>query len=201
LILIAIGTKTTGAILGDIRKRLAKASKLIKEYNDKVKELPPDTRRPQSIDSNGLNTLLLADSALWDLDRFQCNDKWALHPPTRTAISSLANISRAQEEVSLLVSESLRFLNWNICRLDNIERILRHIEEQSIVSAELLIMGSKSAKALESAVGMDTAISRLCNLQSNEDELLDDSAIRLGYPRLAIVHLNELLGEDYLTLC
>jgi len=94
-----------GHLRAEIIKRCDKAKTLIKQYNKNVAELPESPHNPPPLDFEYLTDLLLANSDLWELDRFGCNEKWATDPSTRQAIAHLNLYDRAKEELGILSSE------------------------------------------------------------------------------------------------
>jgi hypothetical protein len=122
--------------------------KLIKMYNDKVKEHPPSERRPPILNFERVTDLLLTDSDLWDLDRFQCNEPWANDSRTRKMISTVLLRERAQEELSLLMAEYVRLIRSHIDDLNKIETVLRFVAPRSSVERLLLKRGADAETSL-----------------------------------------------------
>lgn len=122
---------------------------MIEEYNNKVKQLSPDHRNPSPFPEDmSLNDLLLADSALWELDRLNSNDKWAYDPITRNAIASLYDSMRLKEEIDILCSQCQRCINWHCENLDDVENALKFVPENCRVQQLLLQHGQVSAEVL-----------------------------------------------------
>jgi hypothetical protein len=78
-----------------------------------VAELPEDPHNPPPLDLEYLTNYLLADSDLWELGRFGCDEKWATDPETRRAIAFLHLYDRANEELDILSSECQRYVHWH----------------------------------------------------------------------------------------
>jgi len=152
-----------GQLERDVRERSGKVKDLIKEYNKKILKLPKDMpNKPSPLPTN-FKALLLADSELWELDRFGCNEKWARDPKTRHAISWLHNSKRATEEVSNLVSECLRYINWHQEQLNTIKGIIESIPSGSPFHLKLLERGNTSAHCLHNIQRINNQLENLSN--------------------------------------
>ena len=71
-----------------------------------------------------LDELLLRDSVLWELDRYSCTDKWARDRNMQNAFNHMYNIVRAKEEVTILLTQSQRHINWFIAEIRNVTKAL-----------------------------------------------------------------------------
>lgn len=114
-----LGTHDAGKIKKTIITRTKKVVSLIKEYNQRLEQLPDYDLRSISTDKD-LDELLLHDSALWDLDRYSCTDRWALDRLMQHAFKHLYDVARAKEEVIILLAQGQRHVNWyiaDICKV------------------------------------------------------------------------------------
>jgi len=71
-----------------------------------------------------LDELLLNDSALWDLDRYSCTDRWARDRLMQNAFRHMYDVARTKEEVIILLIQSQRHVNWYIEDIYNITKAL-----------------------------------------------------------------------------
>jgi hypothetical protein len=119
----SLGTQDVGAIKKEISARTKKVGLLIKEYNKRLEQLPDYDLRPIPTDKN-LDELLLNDSALWDLDRYSCTDRWARDRLMQNAFKHMYDVARTKEEVIILLTQSQRHVNWYIADVRNITKAL-----------------------------------------------------------------------------
>ena len=132
-----------------INTRYKDVRKDVVEYNKKIAALPENPRNPRQLNEDDLNDLLLSDSDIRELNRFHCNELWATDPRMRQAISSLALLDRAEEELQLLAHECLRFIFWNVNQLKSVERALTLVSKPLSVADHLVQQGLSSQRALE----------------------------------------------------
>jgi len=145
------------SIRKDIGTRMKTVETLIKTYNKKVLSYPPSEHRPPILNFKKVTNLLLADSNLWDLDCFQCNEKWAKDPKTRKMISTLLLRRPAQEELGLLTAEYTRLIRNHIDDLNKIEAALLFVASGSLVERVLLKRGTDAATSLQISQDLCTA--------------------------------------------
>jgi hypothetical protein len=67
---------------------------------------------------------LLNDSALWDLDRYSCTDRWARDRLMQHAFKHLYDVTRAKEEVIILLAQGQRHVNWYIADIRKVTMAL-----------------------------------------------------------------------------
>lgn len=97
---------------------------MIKEYNQRLEQFPDYDLRPISTDKD-LDELLLNDSALWDLDRYSCTDRWARDRLMQHAFKHLYDVTRAKEEVIILLAQGQRHVNWYIADIRKVTMALQ----------------------------------------------------------------------------
>ena len=125
-----LGTQDAGAIKKEISARTKKVGSLIKEYNKSLEQLPEYNLQPIPTDKN-LDELLLNDSALWELDRLSCTDRWARDRLMQNAFKHMYDVFRAKEEVIILLSQSQRHINWYITKIRNITKALGELNTKN----------------------------------------------------------------------
>jgi hypothetical protein len=119
-----LGTHDAGKIKKTIITRTKKVVSLIKEYNQRLEQFPDYDLRPISTDKD-LDELLLNDSALWDLDRYSCTDRWARDRLMQHAFKHLYDVTRAKEEVIILLAQGQRHVNWYIADIRKVTMALQ----------------------------------------------------------------------------
>jgi hypothetical protein len=115
---ITVGTRAAGTAIQAISNRTKRAVKLIKEYNKKVDRLPPGEHNPAHLPDD-IKKYLDNESALFDLERFGSNERWAKEPGLRRAITKLKEWDRVEEEVQILAVEDRRFIHEQWRFLEN----------------------------------------------------------------------------------
>ena len=100
---------------------------MIKEYNQRLEQLPDYDLRPIPTDKN-LDELLLNDSALWDLDRYSCTDRWARDRLMQHVFKYMYDVARAKEEVIILLTQSQRHVNWFIVDIRKVTMALGELK-------------------------------------------------------------------------
>jgi hypothetical protein len=128
-----LGTHDAGKIKKTIMTRTKKVVSLIKEYNQRLEQLPDYDLRLIPTDKD-LDELLVNDSALWDLDRYSCTDQWARDRLMQHAFKHLYDVARAKEEVIILLAQSQRHVNWYIA---DIHKIMMALGELKTKDCEL----------------------------------------------------------------
>ena len=103
---------------------------MIKEYNKSLEQLPEYNLQPIPTDKN-LDELLLNDSALWELDRLSCTDRWARDRLMQNAFKHMYDVFRTKEEVIILLSQSQRHINWYIIKIRNITKTLGELNTKN----------------------------------------------------------------------
>ena len=95
---------------------------MIKEYNGKISHHPQNELNPLPFPKQlRITNELLEDTMLWELDRFESNEKWATDPPTRHIIETLREKARIEEELDILANQALRFVNSHYNNLKKVK--------------------------------------------------------------------------------
>jgi hypothetical protein len=149
MMLIAAGHRRSGRIVAGVKKRTKAIMPLIAKYNQLITEIPRDASLPplNPLTINQLKQKTLLDD-FWELERRQCHERWAIDPSTRSGIKAWYEYERAKEEISILKLEVERFVEWNIARLDDVERLVPLVD--GVIRSRLLNIGTKSMRALSS---------------------------------------------------
>jgi len=121
---------------------------MISEYNQKVQGLPPELQVRVPRLTEKFDDLLLGDSGFWELDRFNCDDEWARNSKVREAIRKVWSLQRSEEEVGILVSECLRFLEWNAARLLAISSVLKQFPSKGSLASQIIQLGNRAADSI-----------------------------------------------------
>jgi hypothetical protein len=146
-----LGTKDSGIIKREIRARAQKVGPLIKEYNKCLAQFTGDNKPAPLPTDKHLDELLLRDSALWELDRYSCTDKWARDRNMQNAFNHMYNVVRAKEEVTILLTQSQRHINWFISEIHNVTKALGILKiEHCELGRRLLNRGQLAAVILRS---------------------------------------------------
>ena len=149
ILILILGTKAAGRIRSNVNRRAKTVTPKIREYNKQVVALPEGVVKPPMLDETKVHELIQNDSDLWELDRFTSNEKWAKDSKTLHAVSVLATLQRAQEELFILASDCERFISWHTQKLDEIDCTLSLLLSNTILHDHLLERGARSLYALE----------------------------------------------------
>lgn len=145
---------------------------MIKEYNGKISHLPQNELNPLPFPKQlRITNELLEDTMLWELDRFESNEKWATDPPTRRIIETFHEKARIEEELDILANQALRFVNSHYNNLKKVKRALGAVTISSHLGNWLLRYGQTSANALISMVS-NVNLESLRNSKFYNDEML-----------------------------
>jgi hypothetical protein len=145
---------------------------MIKEYNRDVAHLPPDPANPLPFPKGlRINNALLEDTMFWERDHFKSNEKWATDPPTRRIIETLHEMDRIEEELDILATQALRFVNSHYNNLKKVKIAMRAVTIGSQLGNWLLRYGQKSANALFSMVS-NVNLESLRNFKFYSNEML-----------------------------
>lgn len=114
-----------------------------------IDKMPSALPKPKKLDKlKKVGELCLGDD-FWELETsFKCQERWALDPVIREAITAMHTNRRAREEISLLNSEARRYYDWLTSKLDSCERLLSCIDVESAIGCEVLRAGVKHGDAL-----------------------------------------------------
>lgn len=80
---------------------------------------------------------------------FESKEKWTLDPKIREAIDAMHLNLRANEEILILSDEAIRYHHWLASRLDGCQRLLSIIDINSAIGKRILLIGQKSAAAMQ----------------------------------------------------
>lgn len=84
--------------------------KLIKEYNKKLDNLPPNDNNSQSLSKKIVKDLVLENSQLWEFNQFDCNEKWVKESKMRYDISILQTWIYMKKELIIIAKEYQHFM-------------------------------------------------------------------------------------------
>jgi hypothetical protein len=164
---------------------LVNVGKLIREYNTEVSRLNHPSA-PPLLNEDKLTDLLLSDSDLWCLDRFQCDGRWAKDPQMRRAISSLSTLEQAEKELKILSQECQRFVNQQCLELDNLETAIAVVCSVSALHTTLRSSVVGVVRSLSQLARLEGIASFLSSSQSSEDEFRELKGILTYYLVLLI---------------
>ena len=141
---------------------------MIKQYNQRLEQIPDCDLRPLPLDRN-LDELLLNDSALWDLDRYSCTDRWARDRPMQHAFKHMYDVARTKEEVIILLNHSQRHVNWYITDIRKVTVALGELKTKDCeLGHRLLKRAQVAAVTLRSWKTFQKVINKLRTLGIRE---------------------------------
>ena len=128
--------------------------------------------RPLPLDRN-FDELLLNDSALWDLDRYSCTDRWARDRPMQHAFKHMYDVARAKEEVIILLNHCQRHVNWYITDIRKVTVALGELKTKDCeLGRRLLKRAQVAAVTLRSWKKFQDVIDKLQTHEVHEKALL-----------------------------
>ena len=146
---------------------------MIKEYNKCLAQFTGDNKPAPLPTDKHLDELLLRDSALWELDRYSCTDKWARDRSMQNAFNHMYNVVRAKEEVTILLTQSQRHINWFIAEIRNVTKALEVLKiENCELGRRLLNRAQLAAVILRSWGNLQDIINILRTNDVCEEALL-----------------------------
>lgn len=93
---------------------------------------------------------LLDDDIIWELERVQARERWAMDSNIRKGINMMLQRDRAQEEIDQLESAIQRFIQINVTTLRHSQSAMTNYAADTVIYTELRLEAAKSVASLRS---------------------------------------------------